>query len=172
MRSGDRARQFPALLPPLLVPSFRLPAFASESTRDDDLKLSQQAKTNTAVLLLVVSAMASLALGAVRTLPHAIEPSKTELFGRRMAPLQSRLPGRGVVGYVTDPALPLNPRLWQFYQMQYFLAPQLIELGAEHDTVIGIFAREVVPAWLAGQGVVVEKDLGNGIMILRRRTYR
>ena len=121
------------------------------------------------VVLLVLSVLTSLAIGAARTLTRPLVPSRTEVFGRRIAPLQSSLPTRGVVGYLADPTLPFNRRLWQFYQIQYFVAPLLVDLSADHDTLIGNFPRGVAPDLLAKQGFAVSRDFGNGILILTRR---
>ena len=113
-----------------------------------------------------MSVLASLAIGASRTL--RVERSKVDSFGRRIVRVREALPERGVVGYVTDRDAQTNPRLWQFYQTQYFLAPLLVDLSADHDTVIGNFRRDVDRPWLSSQGLRVARDFGDGVMILTR----
>jgi hypothetical protein len=92
----------------------------------------------------------------------------------RFAPLLERVPKTAVLGYITDLDPSSNPYSAAFLAAQYALAPrQLVTLrrGAAPEVAVGNFSK---PQDYAAAGVAhgyeLTAELGNGVVLYRRRT--
>ena len=130
------------------------------------MQLSYTTRIQASVLILVLACTASVLLALSRThVTEAPKPGRTELYGRRLAPLRQVLPTEGVVGYIN----PDDTIRWGLRRTRYFLAPVRIDTSANHEIVIGNFdGRSVTPEWLASRGLIVKQDFGQGVMLLER----
>lgn len=129
------------------------------------MELSYTTRVKASVLILVLACTASVLLSLSRAhITEPLKPSRTELYGRRLAPLRSALPQGDVVGFIS----PDDTIRWGLRRTRYFLAPQQIDTTINHDLVIGVFDRSVAPEWLASRGLSVKQDFGRGVMLLER----
>ncbi len=91
-------------------------------------------------------------------------PKLPAYYQTRFAPLRPLLPRRGVVGYVSD-----RPDAEEEYFLtEYVLAPLLLDRGGAHAVVVGNFFDPArAPAIAARMGLVLLRDLGEGVMLFR-----
>lgn len=96
-------------------------------------------------------------------------PDSITIYEKRFTELERILPAHGVVGYVTE--LPSDIILSdadasaEYYIAQYSLAPLILDNTKDHPFVIGNFhGPHKIEADL-----VLMRDLGNGIMLFRRK---
>jgi hypothetical protein len=93
-------------------------------------------------------------------------------FGRRISRLRQDLPAAGVVGFVSEPpedrwTNPVYNR--EIVLARYFLAP-LVVLPYEGQALsIGSFHPAPSSAGLEARGLVVVKDYGDGLLLLKHR---
>jgi hypothetical protein len=116
------------------------------------------------VLLMVVLAMGTLAGYHVALQKHA-----TSLPGeQRFRALRAVLPARGTVGYLTDMG-PWRQNQEPYYLAQYSLAPVVVAPDPNHELVVAnCTSSHAVGEIAAANGFMVERDLGNGVALLRR----
>jgi hypothetical protein len=87
----------------------------------------------------------------------------------RLEALRAALPDSAVLGYVTDAAPDSVTAQTMFNAARYALAPRMIIQGANHDAVLGNFARPADYAAYASQrGLRVARDFGNGVVLFRK----
>jgi hypothetical protein len=88
-------------------------------------------------------------------------------YERRFDAIRPFLPQRGMVGYLSD----RMDAGEQYYLTQYALAPLLVAWSPEHMVVVGNFFDPRSGPILAHQhGLVVVRDFGQGLLLLRRAT--
>jgi len=120
-----------------------------------------------AVALLVALALATnghYLVKVVRFRATYEGPNRTTYYEDRFAPLRRLLPRHGVVGYVSD--RPSAER--EYFLTQYALAPLLLDRGGVHAVVVGNFFEPArASAVAAPMGLVLVRDLGNGVMLFR-----
>jgi len=122
-------------------------------------------------LLPVVAAGAVALLSAGSLVQEALRESQdmVSLYEQRFAPLRAELSGTAAVGYLTD--LPPNDisAHTELRLLQYAVAPVIVVKGAEQPLVIGNFhTASGVTASTRDKGLMLVKDLGNGVMLYRR----
>jgi hypothetical protein len=87
----------------------------------------------------------------------------------RFESVQSAIPEKAMLGYVTDavPGSVVGDAM--FNGAQFVLAPRVLQKGSAFDLVLGNFTK---PADFAAvgraQGLGLERDLGNGVVLFRR----
>ncbi len=87
---------------------------------------------------------------------------------KRFRSLREELPGRGVVGYLSDTTEGLEGTR-VYYLTQYYVAPVVVARDPAHELVIANFAsRDAVAAAAASHNLAVVRDFGNGVALLRR----
>lgn len=86
----------------------------------------------------------------------------------RFAELKRVLPRRGVVGYVSDQT-DESPRLERYFLAQHALAPLIVVTGADRALVVGDFATPAGAARAAAGSLVLVRDFGDGVVLLRRK---
>ena len=104
-----------------------------------------------------------------RQFPDAYGAGRAEI---RFAPVLSRFPVSAQLGYITD-LTPSGVYSAAFLAAQYALAPrQLVMLGpgTRPDWVLGNFTKQLdFAAAGAAQGYELSADLGNGVVLYRRK---
>lgn len=104
---------------------------------------------------------------------HLVRNNDIVLFESRYEALRPHLPKHGKVGYATDapPAevLAKDEHARDYYLTQYTLAPLVVANGLQHDVIIGNYdsAGSGQAAQLPGFDKVLE--VGNGVVLFRRR---
>jgi hypothetical protein len=137
------------------------------------MRLSWRAKTG--LVLLVASALISdlqLVRTVARRLATAPTPDDVTRHQIRLSKLRAALPTRGVVGYVADaperlpPHLPVDFPARTFLWTRYVLSPVIVLNNQKPELVVGNFytSDSRVPA-----GLVLVKDFGDGVLLLRHR---
>lgn len=97
-------------------------------------------------------------------------------YEQRYGTLRGLLPAGAVVRYVTNvPAAETRP----YYKARFALAPARVAWEGDYDVAVGDFfpirkegfsyAVDVAPV-LGREGYVVERDMGNGLFLLKKRT--
>ncbi len=92
---------------------------------------------------------------------------------RRYKSLKGALPPYGVVGYLSDVRsrnmFDNNAPMAGYFAAQYTLAPVVIAHTADEEIVIGDFfhTRDIAKSYTK-KGLVLLKDYGNGLLLLRR----
>jgi hypothetical protein len=87
----------------------------------------------------------------------------------RLDSVQSAIPEKAILGYLTDavPGSVVGDAM--FNGAQYVLAPRVLQKGTAFELVLGNFTK---PADFAAvgraQGLVLERDFGNGVVLFRR----
>jgi hypothetical protein len=93
------------------------------------------------------------------------ESDTVSRYERRYTELRTLLPRRGVVGYLSDR---MDARE-QYYLTQYALVPVVVDRSPDHPTVVGNFFEPGLGPSLARQhGLIVVRDFGKGLLLLRR----
>lgn len=98
-------------------------------------------------------------------------PDGISTFEMRLDGLRRVMPPRGVIGYLSDPKAPRDDLAVaaEYYLTQYSLAPVIVVRGADQRFVIGNFHRlPVDPAQFQPRGLALERDFGEGVVLLRR----
>lgn len=81
----------------------------------------------------------------------------------------SAIPQDAQLGYLTDASPGSAADAAMFLSAQYYLAPRLLKRGATQQLVLGDFTRPGDFARIgASQGLRVQQDLGDGIVIFRK----
>ena len=110
---------------------------------------------------------------AYRTVQHTDEASR---YDARFRELRQRLPGHGVVGYVSDAAVATMDlqsaearRSFKRYLLtQYALVPLVVLRSVDPEFVVGDFAASAHEGNPAPPGFVVVKDFSQGVVLFRR----
>ena len=85
----------------------------------------------------------------------------------RFDELRRMLPARGPVGYVSDETPWTTDASTERYCFtQYAMVPFVVEVGTEHEWVIGNF-KNFEPE-LAPRNMVVDRDFGGGLLLFKR----
>ena len=87
----------------------------------------------------------------------------------RLDSVQSAIPEKAILGYLTDavPGSVVGDAM--FNGAQYVLAPRVLQRGAAFDLVLGNFTKPGDFAALGrAQGLRLERDFGNGVVLFRR----
>ena len=134
------------------------------------VELSHSTRITAAVLIL--SSAALLSIGRYCLQRNAFAPYAVDAITRnlqRFDALRKALPTHATVGYISDELG--DDGTWGFYQTQYALSPIVIDRTANREIVIGNF-RDASAAQqiLMESNLTVQKDFGNGVLLLARRT--
>jgi hypothetical protein len=99
---------------------------------------------------------------------------RIEEMSARYLPLAAALSnGVKVIGYLSDSPLDQPRGQVMFFSAQYALAPRLLSSKPDREWVLGNFAQQADwNAAGAAQGLVVERDLGNGLVLFRKAPRR
>jgi len=126
---------------------------------------SLRAQAGIALVLLMVM----LAIGTLAGYRAALQQHPSASPGeRRFEALRAVLPARGTVGYLTDMG-PWQQNQEPYYLAQYSLAPVVIAPDPNHELVVAnCTSSGAVGEIAAANGFTVERDLGNGVALLRR----
>jgi hypothetical protein len=95
------------------------------------------------------------------------DPYLAGMQDARFANLAAAVDPSAKLGYVSDQGLESPTGQAMYFTAQYALAPRLL-VRAEHTDaaqLVGNFSR---PPELAKMGLVLERDFGNGVMLLSR----
>jgi hypothetical protein len=88
-------------------------------------------------------------------------------YERRYAGIRPLLPRRGVVGYLSD----RMDAGEQYFLTQYALVPLVVSRSPGHAVVVGNFFDPGTGPTLAREhGLVVVRDFGEGLLLLRQAT--
>ena len=88
-------------------------------------------------------------------------------YERRYAGIRPLLPRRGVVGYLSD----RMDAHEQYVLTQYALVPLVVSRSPEHAVVVGnFFDPRTGPTLARKHGLVVVRDFGQGLLLLRQAT--
>jgi hypothetical protein len=87
----------------------------------------------------------------------------------RVGPAAAAIPQDAQAGYLTDvPPGSVTARA-MFLSAQYVLAPRLLKQGADGEWVLGNFTRPADFAALGrSQGLRLQQDFGNGVVVFRK----
>ncbi|HXS97267.1 MAG TPA: hypothetical protein VN736_21870 [Candidatus Limnocylindrales bacterium] len=95
------------------------------------------------------------------------DPYMVAAQAERLAPLAAAVPRDAVLGYITDaPGGPADTAM--FTAAEYTLAPRLIERSANHEWVLGNFTHPGDFFAYAKDGLMLQRDFGNGVVLYRR----
>lgn len=123
----------------------------------------------TVVVFALVSDIQFLAK-AVADYVGTSRPTAIEVYLSRFDEIRAALPARGVVGYVAEPKgkeiVHGGDYYRRFHLAQYALAPVIVVDSPDRPLVIGNFASGTPPPH--SSGLVLVRDYGNGVMLLRR----
>ena len=87
----------------------------------------------------------------------------------RFAGLMGAVPENAVLGYMTDAAAGSVVENAMFLSAEYTLAPRLLDHGTVGEWVLGNFTRPADFAALGqAQGLQMQRDFGNGVVLYRR----
>jgi len=115
-----------------------------------------------AILLFAICCL----LSTIRILREAPNPAHitpddvSKKSDQRFAPVKSRLPASGVIGYLGENGNSSTP---DYYQAQYALAPLVVDRSSHHAIVIGNFPLSR-PSDLPPNLRLVE-DFGGGVLL-------
>lgn len=114
------------------------------------------------------------ATGTLNLIQVALEarsdPYRVEEQAARYAPLLAALPPSVTVGYTSD--VPLEDARGQvlLFALRYALAPRVVTSKPDQELVVGNLVETAdAVAYGAARGLEVERDLGQGLVIYRRR---
>jgi hypothetical protein len=125
-------------------------------------------------------------LAAALSLWGAVQYRDTETAYQRQSPDPYRLadqdarfeafraavPAGATLGYLTDLPAEDNLSYAMFLIAQYHLAPRLLQKGSSNEMVLGNFTRPADFAALGRQqGLRMERDFGNGVVLYRREAH-
>lgn len=119
-------------------------------------------------LLLPVAGVAYIYTQHLRPYPN----DEISVYLTRYGALKKQLKRGDVVGYIAEPDLTVGERDKRLFLTQYELSPVLVVLSTDLKTVVGNFETpESGMKAIAGTDLVVIKDFGNGLMLLRNKRY-
>lgn len=127
------------------------------------------AKATAGILVFVVCCLLST-FRIARDAPnpaHLNPDDVSQLSDQRFAPLKSRLPPQGVVGYIGEAGDSATP---DYYLAQYALAPLVVDRSTGHDFVVGNFPASTPASPPPGLHLVV--DFGHGVLLFRSEDAR
>ena len=89
-------------------------------------------------------------------------------FEDRMLALRERLPPRGVIGYFND-SEPDFINWEEYWLTQYALSPLIVTKNIDNEYIVGILhSSEIKKNSYGNMGLLLVKEYGNGIVLLRR----
>ncbi len=154
-------------------PAFREVLPGSPGSREpppfpEDPALAVFPAGSAASIALAVCALAALSV-SVAPLLHGLPPweEPSEAAGR-LEELRGLLPPGETLGYLDDGGGG-DRETAALYQTQYALAPVLVARGAYHPRVLGRFLLPPPASRIRDLGLVLERDLGDGLLLFRRR---
>ena len=144
------------------------------------MEVSYAARRQMAVLLLILFSLFSNLLFSLKVFRAAHERAGRDDISEieeRFGGIKAMLPRYGVVGYTSDRAVLMDDQLWhdpaneeawrESRQVQYALAPVLIDLSQARPLVVGNFRDASAARANLGNGrLVVLQDFNNGIVLL------
>ena len=117
------------------------------------------------IALIVLSVMATNLAELTAILLFGVDPTVNEIsrHEKRLEPLRKVLPQRGIVGYVTDAADPIE---WgnRYHMTRYALAPLIVVPGAGQSLVVGDFSDAAAAKRNVGARLV-RQDFGEGLVL-------
>ena len=109
-------------------------------------------------------------------------PDSISSVETRFKELKTALPPNGIIGYIGDQQVtneldwhdPRNEEAWrESRRVQYALSPVLIDLGSDHQIVVGNFRdQSAVRDNLANSHLVVLREFGDGVLLLNNAAGR
>jgi hypothetical protein len=132
------------------------------------------------VMICALYASLSLCLEKAKDFPGTGWEDPVSVHERRIEPLKSLLPPRGAVGYVTaldsekifarERSLKDVELLGHFILTQYTLAPVFVYNTPDRPLVVGNFiGSNPDPSRIAREGLAPLRDLGDGLILYRRK---
>jgi len=90
-----------------------------------------------------------------------------ERYEQRFIPLRRELPSGAILGYVSDSLADDDARA--YFMAQYALAPVVLtrDLREGHLILGNFVSGRVDPNLLRGLGLILARDFGNGVVLLR-----
>lgn len=130
--------------------------------------LAVRLRVTAAVLLLVGAALFSSyeLLKSTNSLSQRTGSDQVTAYEARMAPARQVLPHHGIVCYVPD-YTSSDPAKQDFFLARYALAPLVVRNVPDCDPLIGDFPEGVPASFLSGRYAVL-RDLGHGVLLLKR----
>ena len=132
--------------------------------------MSYAIRVKAAIAVLVCFGLSSSLLmlrGARRELhSEVLGRDPVTVFATRLKALRLDLPQYGVVGYVTDPPNDITQELiWT----RYYLVPLIVLPSSQCHLVIGNFHKPPSTKLLSELHLVLMKDYGDGMMLLKNQ---
>jgi hypothetical protein len=125
-----------------------------------------------AVVLLAGASV--LCLPGVRGLTSSARGGQTDevsAYARRFTHIKKVLPPRGLVCYLPDPESSPEANK-NYFLARYALAPLMVRTVPDCEPLIGNFgSSSEVPASV-GDEFVVQRDFGNGLLLVKRKRQR
>ncbi|MGH9662524.1 MAG: hypothetical protein ACRD96_28505 [Bryobacteraceae bacterium] len=116
-----------------------------------------------------LAALCALASAVSLMRDAGARPDTVTLYEDRFASLRRELPAGRPAGYVTDLPPNENAAWTELRLVQYAVAPVVVVNRIEPGIVIGNFhTAEGMRQSIANHGLAVLKDLGKGVVMLRR----
>lgn len=149
--------------------------FKKNRERFDSMKWNQQTmrnmRVNVGISLIALLAIVSI-IKEVRLFFKLHDSYWATLdiqaYERRYELAQSFLPPFGVFGYVDDFIDPVSSDI-EYVLAVYNFAPRLLERSTKHECIIGNFQqRPFNKEIVIKKGLLVVKDFGNGVVVLRK----
>jgi hypothetical protein len=123
-----------------------------------------------ALLAIIVCALSVNVYGLFQSIvfPEKIRQHISGYLSRFSA-VQPLLPGRGVVGYISDDLENEDHSMPRKYVAEYALLPVILVRSIDYPLIVGNF-RNPVPDLEAyrKQGLVPVRDFGNGVVLFKR----
>lgn len=128
-----------------------------------------------ALLILIFLALLSnlrLFIQSINFIPKPLGRDEITLYEKRFEELKKILPSHGVVGYISNKQaedIRFDAGAAEYYLTQYALTPLVVVYSLNYPLVVGNFHQSVIdPQIYASRNLVLLKDFGNGVMLLRR----
>lgn len=124
--------------------------------------VSASPRMKCAILLFIICCL----LSTIRILREAPNPAHitpndvSKQSDQRFATVKSRLPARGVIGYIGESGNSSTP---DYYLTQYALAPLVVDRSTRHAIVIGNFPLS--PPSSLPANLRLAEDFGGGVLL-------
>ena len=112
----------------------------------------------------------NLAMGNLEAISSGRVPPPAPVYASRLEPIKPSLPRDGIVSYFTN-----DKTLRSYCMSRYVLSPLRLTLVGDHEVAImDLYPQGEDPKKIAAEvrqaGYVVEKDFGDGLVLLKKRT--
>jgi hypothetical protein len=145
------------------------------TNRPDQMKLMRAAQIIALAALVFLTLTNIYELKQLIGTPSAANEDDVGPYVQRLERVRPLLPDSGRIGYITDVPvenIPLSPHsetLKKRYALtQYALAPRALRPGTDEAIIIGSFSSSATAA-VATKELTVIRDLGDGLMLLRKQ---